>query len=480
MLFAPFGTKAQNLVLNPGFEQYTVCPDYVQDSGCVKWKGCESVAFPKGYNYFSYYNECAPQSSGCKPPNLLDGFRYPRTGKAFTEQRFYNGKTGYRWVPENFAYIEGQLSAPLKAGQWCYARFFVSQAAYDNSQDGGKEEGGSIADIGIYLSAAPTDIVSYTQALPFVPQVRHDTTQLITDTLNWTEISGAFQAKGGEKYITLGCFNNNYRVRYGGLYPAFYYIDDVMVTAFNYWVHDTSVCLASPLLLNSRYNNIYHIWQDSSTGDSFVVRTPGTYWVHYENDTSSGTDTFRVYELPNSQCNYRFLVHDTSVCALSPLMIYARFGTNILHHWQDSSTGDSFIVTNPGIYWVRYGNDTFTAADTFKVKSLSASECNCNVYAPTAFTPFGDHLNDSFIVTSACDLHDIDFEVYNRWGERVYQNPSKMIFSPDQRNEFGWDGAFHGTTCPQGLYLWRMSAKNINNQTITSKGIVFLLENSKY
>jgi len=294
----------------------------VQDKGCEIWKGCSSVAYPKGYDFYVYYNECAQQNSGLKPPYLGHGidedYRYPRTGKAFIEQRFYNFKTGYRWIPVSFFYIEGKLSLPLISGQWCFVRFFVSQDAIQDKQEYTGESGGCIADIGAYLSVDPTDTLAYTQALPFVPQIRHDTTKLIRDTLNWTEISGVFRANGGEQYITLGCFNNNPRLLYGGLYPAWYYIDDVAVFGYQYKVHDTTACTISPFLVHGSYSHIYHVWQDSSKADSFVISAPGTYWVHYENDTFSATDTFHIHELPASQCNYRFQVHDTTVCPLSP------------------------------------------------------------------------------------------------------------------------------------------------------------------
>ena len=62
-------------------------------------------------------------------------------------------------------------------------------------------------------------------------------------------------------------------------------------------------------------------------------------------------------------------------------------------------------------------------------------ECEGKFVIPTAFSPNGDGRNDVFRILHAGDLQLIDFKVFNRWGEIVFEttDPNK-----------GWDGVYRG------------------------------------
>src|SRR5690606_34543514 len=63
----------------------------------------------------------------------------------------------------------------------------------------------------------------------------------VTDTSNWTKVSGIYKARGGEKHIILGSFASRrkeyVKIKYNKKSPfkrvARYYIDDVCVTKVN-------------------------------------------------------------------------------------------------------------------------------------------------------------------------------------------------------------------------------------------------------
>ncbi len=62
---------------------------------------------------------------------------------------------------------------------------------------------------------------------------------------------------------------------------------------------------------------------------------------------------------------------------------------------------------------------------------LSNTECvdNCPVYElPNVFTPNNDGINDLYIpISDIRFIESIDFKVYNRWGDLVYQTEDKNI-----------------------------------------------------
>jgi gliding motility-associated-like protein len=65
-------------------------------------------------------------------------------------------------------------------------------------------------------------------------------------------------------------------------------------------------------------------------------------------------------------------------------------------------------------------------------------------FIPTAFSPNGDGLNDVFRIRGMRNKKLVDFSIYNRWGERVYQN----TYAPGE----GWDGTYKGTPQDLGVY----------------------------
>lgn len=77
------------------------------------------------------------------------------------------------------------------------------------------------------------------------------------------------------------------------------------------------------------------------------------------------------------------------------------------------------------------------------------------IYVPNTFTPDGDEYNQSFgAVMAGIDVYDFELNIYNRWGEKVFQ--SYDISVP-------WDGTYQGQIVPAGVYTWTIRAKNAIN-----------------
>ena len=91
-----------------------------------------------------------------------------------------------------------------------------------------------------------------------------------------------------------------------------------------------------------------------------------------------------------------------------------------------------------------------TALDTFSNESaLSNIVCvdNCPNYdLPNAFTPNGDGANDLFIPYPFCFIESIEMNIFNRWGELVYQTRDANI---------NWNGENkRGQALPPGTYYY--------------------------
>jgi gliding motility-associated-like protein len=74
------------------------------------------------------------------------------------------------------------------------------------------------------------------------------------------------------------------------------------------------------------------------------------------------------------------------------------------------------------------------------------------LYAPNSFTPDGNQFNPVFlpIVTSGVDKNEYKLEVFNRWGELVFETTDTLK---------GWDGTYKGIACKEGMYSWKITYK---------------------
>ncbi|WP_157977187.1 T9SS type B sorting domain-containing protein [Taibaiella helva] len=98
-----------------------------------------------------------------------------------------------------------------------------------------------------------------------------------------------------------------------------------------------------------------------------------------------------------------------------------------------------------------------TAADAV---AISPRHC-CLVFIPTAFSPNGDGLNDIFNVHIEPGQHLNIFEVYNRFGQRLFStsDPAK-----------GWDGKFNGQPVDMGSYFYYGSFLCSDGNSLVRKG----------
>lgn len=209
-------SEAQNLVPNPSFEDTITTPNWT--SGFLEDVTANWLNLYDGSA--DYYSDVNPYCIGCA--TLV---HTPRTGLAYT------GIFTFQLDNPSFFHeaIEVELSDSLVAGKKYCVSFYVCLYYVMNY---------SCANIGAYFS--DTLITNCTITLAnYIPQVANSaaTGQLLTDSVNWTLISGSFIATGGEKFMTISNFLTDQFVDtihvgheyYNTNKCAYYFIDDVSV-----------------------------------------------------------------------------------------------------------------------------------------------------------------------------------------------------------------------------------------------------------
>ena len=223
-------------------------------------------------------------------------------------------------------------------------------------------------------------------------QLKNRKGNLLSDTTNLLKISGNFIANGGEQYITIGNFS-----------------------------HPDSITV---LYLGTNISGCYYLIDDVSVCDC---------------------EDFKPK-----------LGRDTTLCLGQQLLLKANVpkeADSVIYTWQDGSKDSTYLVTQPGIYWVSaYIEDyKITVTDSIRV---NYEDCNTpQLWIPNSFTPNEDGLNDKFEYGNA-DNYEITTYIYNRWGQLIFEG---------ENTDF-WDGKYKNKSVALGVYTYRIEATDKANK----------------
>ena len=111
-------------------------------------------------------------------------------------------------------------------------------------------------------------------------QVNNNITMI--DSVNWFKISNSFKANGGEKYLTIGDFQDTINYPSGATAFTYLFVDDVSVCEciFKFSLgNDTTLCTGQTLQLKVSMPNATYTWQNGSHDSTYTVTHAGTYTV---------------------------------------------------------------------------------------------------------------------------------------------------------------------------------------------------------
>jgi len=174
--------------MNPSFEEYWQCPTqvanvedckHVFNPMCTDTKNVSCISTP------DYFNACATVGSNANVPNTFQGYQQAYLGNgmiAFANVNFYR------------EYVQLKLNTPMIANNVYPFSFYVNLSNKSRV---------TTNQIGVKFVA---DSIIYSQFLWQFMEPDWVSNTYITDTLNWTLLSGGYKAKGGEQWMIIGIF----------------------------------------------------------------------------------------------------------------------------------------------------------------------------------------------------------------------------------------------------------------------------------
>ena len=181
-------------------------------------------------------------------------------------------------------------------------------------------------------------------------------------------------------------------------------------------------------------------WQDGSTQAGYEVRGPGTYTVQVTQASCLVTDTIQVRYVPPPRL---VLGPNQHLCGLDTYTIQPVFSEGTFR-WLDAFPQTERMVSASGTFRAAVRNDCATIRDSIAVDYTG---CDCILYAPDAFSPNGDGLNDQFQPFACGDITVLSLSVFNRWGEVIFHTTTAP---------FRWDGFYQGERCAAAAYSYQM------------------------
>lgn len=395
------------------------------------------------------FNECSTDEFIQVPGAGLriDSYQTQRSGTGYAGIITYSDISFIEGISE---YLQTPLTSTLTKESEYYIRFYVSPDITPSMIDWIYTDAIGLALMDTFYYAELTMNVP----VPLIPVIENRG-QVIKDTSGWTKVSGCYKANGGEKYAIIGNFRSEQETiveRDGGTptWPSrsYYYIEDVLIQAFDPLPDTLLLCDAQPEALNAAFLDATYHWSTGETDSTLLIQTPGIYSVEAFIDDCVLRDTVVVLDTRETGG----FQSDTTICADEPITLTAPLPGSYL--WSDSSTGRELQVASTGSYSVTVTNDCGQFPFSTQVDAM---DCGCRIYVPTAISPNGDGINDELRTYFGCDYEYriLRFAVFERWGGQVYTSGEGA--APE------WDGSAKGKPLASGIYVWYLEYETLRN-----------------
>jgi gliding motility-associated-like protein len=438
--FADFpAASAQNLVPNPGFEDFhrLPCdqgPDLILADYIKYW-------FQPISTSSDYWSERSSPLCAFNPGTTIMVKPLDGNGMAGIITALMTDGVVDRYQE----YLEVKLLRPMTPGKIYQVDFHAYNKPPSDQYD--------VLEANNLGAVFSDTVISYslTENFPsnlLLPEQVRDTSVVVNDA-GWKKISGCFTPATAHQYMLIGNFDpigdatvirRVYRRRQA---VAYHLIDEVSVEELSY---DAG---------NLKNSIDFCHTENEIKLDAFV---PGATAYQWEGGESSPSITVNekqsreyVVKITLAECSFKHMIRvnyipdvdigrDTVLCAGEEISLTARHAIRKFE-WSTGSTDSVLVVTEPGTYGVKVQTGC-PVADSVTIEVM-----DCPGFVPNIITPNGDGAND-FLVFENIENRKWSLDVYDRWGGLVYQSAT---YGND------WDGeGVHS-----GVYFFKLTSASL-------------------
>ncbi len=229
---------------------------------------------------------------------------------------------------------------------------------------------------------------------------------------------------------------------------------NVIPQTYSKELKDKIICAGDTTILDAGTGFDGYEWSTGSTSQTTSAGI-GTYWVRLRNGNCYTMQTVKVFA-SEQPVIYSVDVSNTTITinVKGGKAPYQYSLDNI--HWQDSN-----VFTG-----LSRGDHTIYVKDAYNCQPIML-----NIVVPNlinAITPNGDGINDYIDYSALSNKRNLEFNVYNRYGN--------LVFKADKFNDYKWDGTSNGKKISTGNYWYtiKWNENTEKNTPITYSGWVIV------
>lgn len=229
---------------------------------------------------------------------------------------------------------------------------------------------------------------------------------------------------------------------------------------------------------------VYYIWDLDDGNLSYApalthtYTNPGTYNIEVVAYTNFGCIQSQTIELPNAvvihpAATASFMANPTIVSILDP--------TIVIQSTSPDASECLYIMSDGNTLDQCDGTYAFNEAGIHTITQYVLNEWGCGTsvsgtivvqgflfFAPNAFTPDGDGMNDTWM-PEMTGVESYELNIYNRWGELCYSNTD---LSQPWVGESEVDSDYFA---PNGIYQYRVTAQDLTGTIHEFSGTIALI-----
>lgn len=441
-------SQCQNLVNNPSFEEYDMCPTQKTShtfNGYVRnWHHVGRL----GGRYS--HLDCNPMSTYIE--NIAVDSMLPYEGEGIVILiANYKLKNVTKNI-DSLSYYTSRLSSPLMAD----SIYKVSYYIHSNKHY-------SIADHYGCIFLKDTINLEYTIIGDTFEMVLRNDFIGFRDTFYgpdalYHKIEGCYQAKGGEEFIVFGSFLPPDEVHW--FEPHVGYIQNVayIVNLDNVSVvktsqiaennHTLEVCDGETIVLPAAAHPGTMILDSTGKEVSHIkVDWPKNETFYYEDLCFGTVGNIKVNaEICIQEIDTTIIICENATYSFSQ---FVKQGYRVLN--ENGDTILEFSSVSTGTFEFQMIHHKYGLFGTINLRVVQCDKCELSV--PNVINPYSNNGNEFWGVTSECDFELFEAQIFDRWGNKV--------FATNEKNTF-WDGKFRGLNCLPGVYMFSLKYKFVN------------------
>lgn len=446
-------SSSQNLVRNPSYEEYHMCPSSEGPLGSLNnhvkdWNSVSNSTGTPGYtdgpgeyfreDCFKYFDYDSLYYYVMKDSIL------PHSGQAMLQVLLTNDYRKKMNVRNNYVYTK--LHVPLEKDSTYRVSYHVHFNRFYQIQD----------HVGITFIRDTTEI--YSQG----PQYLTDDYVGVRDSflgpdLLWHKIEGCYTAKGGEEWLLLGEFIPNEDIHMHPWEPLWglngkgayaLMVDDVYVgkaTSQQEKDHYLTACDGEKTILPSPDKPTTVIHDQEQQEVSYVhVKWPEKYSFTYHDACYGKLGSIEV----QSEICIEKIDTTLTICDGEKIMLDDILAAPYTIRDKNGEILKEFSTLQPDTYTFTAFHETYKEWGTVTIQVVRCE--NCQVDMPTVIRTSSTNGNNLWSAYTNCSFESFDITIFDRWGSPIF---SSTI--PESR----WDGSTHSSILKDDVYTYILRYK---------------------